>query len=730
MKTATGCLCLLWASLLCACSASSPESVAARGLTYPPTQKGDVTDDYFGTRVADPYRWMEDLESPAVAAWVAAQNRVTFEYLETLPMRETFRRRITELWDYPRVSIPVREGGRYFYQKNSGLERQSPLYMRTSLDAPPTLLLDPNALWPDGSTSLAQWAPSPDGRLLAYAVSEGGADWQTVRVRDIESGRDLVGDVRWVRFSDISWTADSKGFFYSRYPEPPAGKTLQAALANQALYYHRAGTPQIDDRLIYARKDLPSWFIWGWVSEDGRHLFVLMSKGADNNNRLYHADLRTPGTPAIGAPVRPVFEDDGAEFAPVGTDGTVVYLRTDRDAPNRKIVAVDLARQGPFTWRTVVPESREAIENAGVIAGRVVVQYLADVQSRLALFALDGRPEGTIALPDTGTVAGIGGRQDTPEIFFAFTSPLAPATVFAYDPASRRQTPFEAAAPPIDTAQFETRALFARSKDGTRVPFFLTWRKGLPLDGSHPAMVYGYGGFSVSTLPTYRSDVPAWLEAGGIWVTASLRGGAEYGEAWHKAGFRDKKQNVFDDFIAVAEHLVRERYTSPAKLGIMGGSNGGLLVGAVEQQRPDLFAVALPAVGVMDMLRYHRFTGGAAWITEYGSSAEASDFPFLFRYSPVHNVKPGTCYPATLVTTADHDDRVVPSHSFKFTAAMQEAQSCARPILIRVETQASHGYRPTDKRIAELADQWAFAAAAMRVPVNTAGQRSRVEGHR
>jgi prolyl oligopeptidase len=375
------------------------------------------------------------------------------------------------------------------------------------------------------------------------------------------------------------------------------------------------------------------------------------------------------------------------------------------------VIAIDLRRSDPSSWKTIVPEGKEAIETVSLIGGRLVAQYLVDVKSRLSLFGLDGKAQGDIALPGTGTVTGLGGRQDSPEIFFAFSSPLFPTSVFSYHVASTKQTPFEAATPPVDVSQYETKQLFAMSKDGARVPMFVTARKGLALDGSHPTMMYGYGGFSISTLPAYRSDAPAWLERGGVWVTVNMRGGAEYGEAWHKAGYFEKKQNVFDDFIAAAEHLIKEKYTSAAKLGIMGGSNGGLLVGAAEEQRPDLFAVALPAVGVMDMLRYDRFTGGRAWVTEYGSSSDKTQFEYLVKYSPVQNVRAGVCYPATLVTTADHDDRVVPSHSFKFTATMQAAQGCNRPILIRVETQASHGYRPTDKRIAELADQWAFAAA-------------------
>ena len=486
-------------------------------------------------------------------------------------------------------------------------------------------------------------------------------------------------------------------------------------MSGQALYYHRVGTPQSEDRLVYERKDLPTWFVSGSTTEDGRYLLIFVAKGSDNNNRLYYADLGHPERPNIGAPVKALVEDDDAEFNAFGNRRSVLFVRTDRGAPNRKVIAIDVANPSPAAWKTIVPEAGEAIESVNLIGGRIVTQYLVDVQSRLTLFALDGTAEGDVPLPGAGTVVSTGGREDSPEILYQFSAPLTPATVFSYDPASKARTPFEAPTPPIDASQYETRQLFATSKDGTRVPFFMTARKGLALDGSHPTMLYGYGGFSVSTLPTYRSDVPAWLEVGGIWVTVNMRGGAEYGEAWHKAGALEHKQRVFDDFIAVAEHLIKERYTSPAKLGAWGGSNGGLLVGVVEQQRPDLFAVALPEVGVMDMLRYDKFTGGRAWVTEYGSSSDAAQFAFLIKYSPLQNMKPGSCYPATLVTTADHDDRVVPSHSFKFAAAMQAAQACARPVIIRVETGGSHGYRPTDKRIAELADQWAFVAAEMRM---------------
>jgi len=694
---------------LMAISCTSTESKEA-GLKYPVARRDSVVDDFNGTKVADPYRWMEALDSREVADWVAASNAVTEPYLKSLPLRDHFNKRLTELWNYPRVGLPVVEAGTLFYARNAGLQRQAPVYMRASISAPPTLVIDPNEISADGSLSLGQWTPSPDAKWLAYGLAEGGADWRTVRVRDIASGKDLADEIKWMRFSDISWTKDSKGFYYSRYPEPPKNKVLEAALSGHAIYYHRVGTPQSQDILIYERQDLPAWIINGAVSEDGRYLFVLMFQGAENRNRLYIADLARADAPKIDAPIRALEEKDDAEYLPLGVHDARLYVRSDKDAPNRKIVATPLNGAAPV-WKTIVPERKEAIENVGIVGGRLVAQYLVDVQSRLSMFGLDGGSLGDITLPGTGTVGALGGRADGSTVWYSFTSPLAPSTVYAFDLAAGKSTSFEAATPPVDASAYETKAMFAASKDGTRVPLFVTAKKGLPLDGNNPTMLYGYGGFSVSTLPAYRQDVPAWLERGGVWVTVSMRGGAEYGEAWHKAGMLEKKQNVFDDFIAAAEHLIKEKYTSPSRLGIMGGSNGGLLVGAVMQQRPELFAVALPAVGVMDMLRYDQFTGGRLWTTEYGSSSNQAQFPFLIQYSPVHNAKPGICYPATLITTADHDDRVVPSHSFKFAAVMQAAQGCGKPVLIRVEVKGSHGYRPTDKLIAERADEWAFAAA-------------------
>jgi prolyl oligopeptidase len=706
-------LCVL--VLLVTAVSCTPSEPTKRALTYPATTKGDVVDDYHGTKVPDPYRWMEDLDSKAVADWVTAQNAITDAYLAALPHRTRLTARLTELWNYPRVGLPHTESGQLFYAKNTGLQKQAPIYRRSGPEAEPMLVIDPNTISAAGTVSLAQWAPSPDATLFAYCLAPGGADWQSIKVRDLTTGRDLPDDVQWMRFSNLSWTRDSKGFFYSRYPEPPKHKVMEAALSGQALYYHRVGTPQAEDILVYERPDMAHWLIGGSVTEDGRYLLVTMAEGSGNQNRLYYADLGSATSPDVRAQVKPVIETDDAEYAPIGNRGSVVFLRSDKDAPNRKVIAVDLAEPAPAGWKTIVAEQEESLEAVGLIGGRLVGQYLVDVQSRLRVFAASGAAQGEITLPGVGTVSGLAGREDSPTVWFAYSSPLAPTTIFRYDPATQQSTAFDPPTLPVDLRGYETVAGFATSKDGTSVPYFMTAKKNLPRDGSNPTMLYGYGGFSVSTTPAYRADVPAWLELGGVMVTVSMRGGAEYGEAWHKAGMLDKKQNVFDDFIAVAEHLVREKVTSSPKLAMMGGSNGGLLVGAVMHQRPDLFAAALPAVGVMDMLRYQRFTGGRFWVSEYGSAESPQQFPFLIGYSPVHNLVAGTCYPATLITTADHDDRVVPSHSFKFAAALQAAQGCANPVLIRVEVAGSHGYRPTDKLIAERADQMAFAADALGV---------------
>jgi prolyl oligopeptidase len=703
--------------LVCGCALLGAAALSAAPphvLTYPVAHKGPSVDDYFGTKVPAPYRWMENLDSPEVKAWVKAENEVTSAYLASLPERETFRKRITALWNYPKISAPSFEGGHWFYSRNSGLQRQAVVYTRPALNQPPIVALDPNTLSPDGSVALSDFAPSPDGAHFAYGQSQGGSDWSTIYVRTLADGHQLPDTIRWVKFSGLGWTKDGRGFFYGRYAEPPAGQMLEAAVHDKKIYYHRLGTPQSVDRLIYERPSEPSLFIDLQIDETGRYLFINTNKGTSNKNELFVKDLGDPHHPNLDAPVRPLYTGHTAAYSPLGVVHDTLYLLTDRDAPNRKIVAAPLDRPDPANWRTIVPETKDAIDSASLIAGRIAVNRMVDVASDLRFYGLDGSPGPTVQTSELGTIAGPYGRFDRPEIFYTFTSPLHPVTVFRFDPATGHSTPFEPPALTFDPSQYVTDRVFYRSKDGTRVPMFVTHKKGLKKDGSNPTMLYAYGGFDIATLPSFRPDVPAWLEHGGVWATANIRGGSEYGEAWHHAGMLEKKQNVFDDFIAAAHFLIDQGYASPKTLGIMGGSNGGLLVGAVMNQRPDLFAVALPAVGVMDMLRYHKFTGGAAWATEYGSSDHADEFAYLFKYSPVQNIRKGTCYPATLVTTADHDDRVVPSHSFKFTATLQAAQGCDRPVLIRVETEASHGYRPTDKRIAEEADEWAFALANMR----------------
>jgi prolyl oligopeptidase len=690
----------------------------AQSFKYPQPRKGDTVEDYFGTKVADPYRWMEDLNSPELKQWIDAENAITTKYLDSLPARDQLKARITELYDYPRVTPPRYAGRQWFYSRNTGLQRQSVVFMRDTLSEPhppETVVIDQNQLSPDGSVALSSFDPAPDGQHFVYGQSEGGSDWSTLYVRELRTGRQLPDEIKWVKFSGIAWTEDGKGFFYGRYPEPPPGKALEAILRDKKIYYHALGTPQSADTSIYERNDEPALFIDANTDETGRYLFFVTRKGL-SANELFVKDLGDPLHPSINAPVKPLYPGHTASYEPLGVVNGTLYLLTDCDAPNKKVVAVPIDSPDPKHWKTIVAETTNAIESARLLAGKLAVNALVDVASDVRFYNLDGTTAGTITPPGLGTIQGPFGRFNRQELFYTFTSPLYPATIFRFDVASGQSTPFEPPALTFDPALYTTERVFFTSKDGTRVPMFITHKNDLKKDGTHPTMLYGFGGFHIALPPAFRPEVLAWLERGGVWATANTRGGGEYGAAWHEAGMREKKQNVFDDFIAAAEYLVREQYASPQTLGVMGVSNGGLLVGAVMEQRPDLFAVALPAAGVMDMLRYHTFTGGAVGTTEYGSSENAKDFAHLYTYSPLHNIKPGTCYPATLVTTADHDDRVVPSHSFKFTATLQSAQGCGRPILIRVETQGSHGYRPTDKQIAELADQWAFALANMHVP--------------
>ncbi|HEU4996541.1 MAG TPA: prolyl oligopeptidase family serine peptidase [Gemmatimonadaceae bacterium] len=694
-------------------SFAGAQQQAGTSIQYPTTRKVDTVTSYFGTRVADPFRWMEDIETPEVAEWVKAQNAITMPYLASLQGRDLFQTRITALYNYARTGLPFYEGGRWFYSRNTGLQRQNVWFTRKTLDASEQLVLDPNQLSPDGSTALSGFAPSPDGKWLAYGQSEGGSDWVTYYVRDLATGRNTSDTVRWVKFGGASWTTDGKGFFYSRYPEPPKGEALKVKLENQTLYYHRVGTPQSKDVKVYARPDQPTWFVFGGVDETGRYLFVSTAKGTDKNE-VYMADLRDPKQPDLSARILPVVTGHDANYNPLGVANGKLYLQVDKDAPNRKIVAAPASNPSPGNWTTIIPEADLPIEGAGLVAGKIGVLSLQDVASVVRLYSLDGKLERDVPMPGLGSASGLVGRFDRPELFFSFSSPTVPATVYSYDAASNSSKPFNPPKLTFDPSQFVTERVFYSSKDGTRVPMFVTHRKDMAKDGNNPAMLYAYGGFAITSTPTFSASVIAWIEQGGVYALANLRGGGEYGERWHEAGKFEKKQNVFDDFIAAAEYLVREKYTSPNHLAINGGSNGGLLVGAVMTQRPDLFAAAIPQVGVMDMLRYDLFTGGAAWAAEYGSAKDSVAFQYLRAYSPLQNIKSGVCYPATLVTTADHDDRVVPSHSFKFAATMQPGQAatagCTKPVLIRVEAQGSHGYRPLDRRIKESADIWAFAA--------------------
>ncbi|MGH8369865.1 MAG: prolyl oligopeptidase family serine peptidase [Gammaproteobacteria bacterium] len=684
------------------------QAVSADKLAYPQARRDDIVTDYFGTKVPAPYQWMENLNDPAVAQWVDAENKLTFTYLDKIPERAWMKFRLTELWNYQKVSVPGRTAGKLFFSKNTGLQNQSVIFEADSVDAKPHMLLDPNTLSPDGSVALMDYVPSHSGRYLAYALSQGGSDWESIHVRDLSTGKDLSDDVEWVKFSGIAWTNDSQGFFYSRFPAPPKGEAISDRVEHQTLYYHKLGTPQSTDQLIYARPELPEWNISGDVSEDGHYLFVYLQNGDAAKNELFYADLGDPDHPNVKAAIKPLFTRNDFEYYPIGNLKDTIFLQTTRDAPKRRIVSFKL--DAPERWTTVVPQSANVIAGALMAGGEVVAQYLVNASGEVKLFASDGRPKGTLALPGIGSVGGLSGRNDTPELFYAFTSYLYPTTVYRYDLKTDKTSVFFKPKVPFDPSKYVTRQVFYHSKDGTRVPMFITSRKDLKLDGSHPTILYSYGGFNINITPGFSPMLPVWLEMGGVYAVANLRGGGEYGAAWHQAGMLNHKQNVFDDFAYAAKYLITQKYTSTPHLGIQGYSNGGLLVGASITEHPELFGAAYGGAGVMDMLRYQKFSGGALWAPEYGSSDDPKAFKWLYKYSPVQNVKSGTCYPPTIITTADHDDRVVPSHSYKFTARLQHDQSCDNPVLIRVETKTSHGYMPTDKRIAQTTDVWAFMA--------------------
>lgn len=680
-------------------------------FTYPPAQKVDQVDDYHGTKVADPYRWLENPDAPDTRAWIEAENKLTFAYLAEIPAREQIKQRLTKLWNYEKYGVPFKEGGRYFYYKNDGLQNQSVLYTLKSLDAPPRVLLDPNVLSKDGTVAASGVAVSRDGRLLAYGLSASGSDWQEWHVRDVETGKNLPDVIKWVKFSGASWDADGKGFFYSRYDEPNETTKLEDVNYYQKLYYHRLGAPQSEDVLVYERRDHKEWGFNGGVTEDGRYLIVTVWEGTDPKNRLFYKDLK-----AKEAKVIELIGEKDASYNFIANDGPVFWIHTDLKAPRGRVIAVDTRKPAREHWKEIIAQANETLGGVNLVGEHFIATYLKDAHTQVKLFRTTGQFVREIELPGIGTADGFGGKRRDKETFYSFTSFTTPTTIYRYDITSGKSTVYRQPKVDFNPADYETRQVFYTSKDGTRVPMFITHRKGLKLDGSNPTLLYGYGGFNISLTPAFSVSNLVWMEMGGVYAVPNLRGGGEYGEEWYQAGTKLHKQNVFDDFIAAAEWLIANKYTSPPKLAISGGSNGGLLVGAVMTQRPDLFGAALPAVGVMDMLRFHKFTIGWAWTSDYGSPDNPEEFKALYAYSPLHNIKPGTSYPATLITTADHDDRVVPAHSFKFAAALQAAQAGPAPILIRIETKAGHGAgKPTTKLIEEAADKLAFLVRVLKV---------------
>lgn len=674
-------------------------------LTYPNARRGDTVDEYPGReKVADPYRWLEDPDSPETRAWIEAENKITFAYLNDIPQRAAIKNRLTKLWNFERYSPPEKEAKRYFYFKNDGLQNQSVLYTVERLDATPRVLLDPNKLSPDGTVALSGTSVTDDGKLLAYGLSSSGSDWQQWKVRDVATGTDLPDVVDYVKFSGASWTKDGKGFFYSRYDTPNENTKLEDANYFQKLYFHKLGTPQSADVLVYKRDDEREWGFGGGVTEDGRYLIISVWKGTQEENRIFYKDLRAPDSEVVK-----LIDNFDNSYDFIGNDGDTFFFRTNRNAPRMRVIAVDTRKPDLQNAREIIPQQPETLGSVGIVGDMFIASYMKDAHSQIKLYDMTGKFVREVALPGLGTVSGFSGKRDDTETFYSFTSFIAPATVYRYDIKTGKSTIFREPKVDFNPADYETKQVFFASKDGTRIPMFVTHRKGLKLDGTNPTYLYGYGGFNVSLTPGFSISNLVWMEMGGVYAQPTLRGGGEYGEEWHKGGMKLKKQNVFDDFIGAAEWLIANKYTSREKLAIGGGSNGGLLVGAAMTQRPELFRAALPAVGVMDMLRFHKFTIGWGWQSDYGSPDKPDEFAAIYAYSPLHNLKPGTSYPATMVTTADHDDRVVPAHSFKFAAALQAAHKGDAPVLIRIETKAGHGAgKPTAKVIEEAADRWAF----------------------
>lgn len=670
-------------------------------IVYPETAKDNTVDTYFDTEVADPYRWLENDTSQATAAWVEAQNKVTFGYLDQIPFRAKLKEELTDLTDYEKYGSPYKKNGKYYFFKNDGLQNQSVLYVQETLDSEPKVVLDPNKLSDDGTVALSSISFSKDGKYLAYSISRSGSDWQEIYVLDLSSEQLLEDKILWAKFSGASWKGD--GFYYSAYDAPTTGKEFSNVNENHKIYYHKIGEPQSKDKLAYQNPKYPKRFYSASVSEDERVMFIYEG-GAGRGNSLYMQDLTKNNSPVVQ-----IADNLDNTYAPIEVLDDRILFFTNDGAPKYRIMEASISAPQFKDWKPLIPESDDVLSGAQVIGGKLVLTYDKDASNHSYIYGLDGKMISEIKLPALGSV-GFSGDKDEAEAFFVFTSFTFPTSIYRFNVESNTSELYRAPKVKFNPEDFETEQVFYTSKDGTKVPMFLVYKKGLKRDGKNPVMLYGYGGFNISLNPGFSTSRIPFLESGGIYAQANIRGGGEYGEAWHVAGTKMQKQNVFDDFIAAAEYLVAEKYSSPDKLAIVGGSNGGLLVGACANQRPDLFKVAIPQVGVMDMLRYHKFTIGWNWASDYGTSEDSKEmFEYLKAYSPLHNLKAGTKYPATLVTTADHDDRVVPAHSFKYAAALQEANDGTNPTLIRIETKAGHGGgKPITKVIEEQTDMYAF----------------------
>jgi prolyl oligopeptidase len=671
---------------------------------YPKAKTVEQVDDYFGTKVSDPYRWMENVDSADVKSWVDAENELTQSYLAKTPGREKMHARLMELTNFERYTVPVRRGTRYFYSHNTGLQNQNVMYWQEGLTGEPKVLLDPNTMSTDGTVAISGLSITDDGKLAAYSIADAGSDWVKWHVRDVATGKDLPDLIEWSKFSGASWLKDGSGFFYEGYDAPKA-EAMKAANYYHKVFFHKLGTKQSEDKLVFDRPDDKEMNVGAAVTDDGRYLLLYQSKGSSPNNELAVKDLEHPDAPVIK-----LATVADALYAPIDNDGTTLWMKTTLDAPNGKVVSVDLNHPERANWKTVIPESKNNLDSVSMVHDTLIANYLADAQSMVELYSRDGKLIDKVALPAIGTAAGFDGKRLEDETFFQFSNFTTPGTIYRLDMKTRKTNVYRQPKLKFDPALYETKQVFYTSKDGTRVPMFLSYKKGLKLDGMNPTLLYAYGGFNISLMPEFSASHVLWMEMGGVYAQPSLRGGGEYGEAWHEAGTKLKKQNVFNDFIAAAEWLIANKYTSTPKLAISGGSNGGLLVGATEIQRPDLFGAALAAVGVMDMLRFDKFTIGWAWKSDYGAPSEnAEEFAAIYKYSPLQNVKAGVTYPPTLITTADHDDRVFPAHSFKFAAAMQAAQAGPKPVLIRIETRAGHGGgMPLSKRVDLAVDQYSF----------------------